>query len=266
MTKKIHIHADDFGRSELISQNILKCIDKKNISSVSVLVGFNEKYFEDIINKKVNIKLHINLTESNKNFLINRNYTFFELLFLQFNPNFSQHKKKIIDQIETQIQYFKKKFKINDIKIDSHEHIHIIPWINKILIDLKKKHKITEIRNPSEKFYFVGLKYLINFTYLTNLLKLILIKFLNIFNDIDKTNNFTGINYTGIQNIETIKKGINQYISSDKNIEVLIHPGYTNIKEKERFNKKYFKYYSSSERLREFEIASSENFVKNLLI
>ena len=266
MTKKIHIHADDFGRSELISQNILKCINNRHISSVSVLVGFDEKYFDDIIKKKVNIKLHINLTETYKNFLINQSYTFFGLLFLQLNPNFSKHKKIIIDQIETQIQYFKSKFKITKIKLDSHEHIHIIPWINKILIDLKKKHEIIEIRNPSEKFYFVGLKYFTNFTYLTNLLKLTLIKFLNIFNDIDKTNNFTGLNYTGIQNIKTIKKGIEQYIGSDKSIEVLIHPGYTNLKEKEKFNKKYFRYYSSSERLREFEIVSSENFVKDLLI
>ena len=52
MTKKIHIHADDFGRSELISENILKCIDNEHISSVSVLVGFDEKYFDNIIKKK----------------------------------------------------------------------------------------------------------------------------------------------------------------------------------------------------------------------
>ena len=140
MTKKIHIHADDFGRSELISQNILKCINNRHISSVSVLVGFDEKYFDDIIKKKVNIKLHINLTETYKNFLINQSYTFFGLLFLQLNPNFSKHKKIIIDQIETQIQYFKSKFKINKIKLGSHEHIHIIHWINKILIDFKKKN------------------------------------------------------------------------------------------------------------------------------
>ena len=265
MTKKIHIHADDFGRSELISRNILKCIDNKNISSVSVLVGFDEKYFDNIIEKKINIKLHINLTESYKNFLINRSYTFFELLFLQLNPNFSQHKEKIIDQIETQIQYFKKKFKINDIKIDSHEHIHIIPWINKILIDLKNKHKIIEIRNPSEGYYFVGFKYFINSTYLSNLLKLTLIKFLNLFNNIDESNDFTGLNYTGIQNFETIKKGINLKVKSKKNIEVLIHPGCTNANEKKNFNKKYFKYYNSSERLREFKIASSKNFIKNLI-
>ena len=66
----------------------------------------------------------------------------------------------------------------------------------------------------------------------------------------------------GIQNIETIKKGINQYENSDGNIEVLIHPGYTNIQEKKKFYKKYFKYYSSLERLKEFEIVSSKNFIK----
>ena len=95
MIKKIHFHADDFGRSKLISKNILKCIKSKNINSISVLVGFDEKFFSYIKKKKINIKLHINLTEGYKNFLINQNYTFFELLFLQLHPNFSQHKNKI---------------------------------------------------------------------------------------------------------------------------------------------------------------------------
>ncbi|MBD1167001.1 ChbG/HpnK family deacetylase [Pelagibacterales bacterium SAG-MED09] len=265
MIKKIHFHADDFGRSKLISKNILKCIKSKNINSISVLVGFDEKFFSYIKKKKINIKLHINLTEGYKNFLINQNYTFFELLFLQLHPNFSQHKKKIINQIETQIKYFKKKFKTKKIKIDSHEHVHVIPWINKILTNLKKKHKIIEIRNPSEKYYFVKFKYFMNFTYLTNLLKLALIKFLNLFNNVDKNNNFTGLNYTGIQNFETIKMGIKLNIKSKKNLEVLIHPGYTNANERKKFNKKYFKYYNSSERLKELQIASSKNFFKNLI-
>ncbi len=265
MIKKIHFHADDFGRSKLISKNILKCINLRNINSISVLVGFDEKYFDYIKKKKINIKLHINLTEGYKNFLINRSYSFFELLFLQIQPNFPEHKKIIISQIEKQIKYFKKKFKTKKIKIDSHEHVHIIPWINKILMNLKKKHKIIEIRNPSEEYYFVKFKYFINFTYLTNLFKLGLVKLLNHFNDIDKNNDFTGLNYTGIQNFETMKKGINLKVKSKKNLEVLIHPGYTNAKEKKKFSKKYFKYYNSLERLKELQIASSKNFIKNLI-
>ena len=90
---KIYFHADDFGRSELISKNILKCINSNNINSTSVLVGFDEKYFDYIKEKKINIKLHINLTENYRNFLINQSYTFFELLFLLLHPNFLKHKK-----------------------------------------------------------------------------------------------------------------------------------------------------------------------------
>ena len=51
MKKKIFIHADDFGRSKNISNNILKSINSKNIKSTSVMVGFDERYF-NIINKK----------------------------------------------------------------------------------------------------------------------------------------------------------------------------------------------------------------------
>jgi chitin disaccharide deacetylase len=262
---KIFFHADDFGRSETISKNIIKCINLDNINSVSVMVGFNEKYFNNIKNKRINIKLHINLTEGYKNFLLNKSYSFFKLLFLRLHPNFSYHKKIIINEIEKQIKYFKKKFKNRQIEVDGHEHVHVIPWINNILINLKRKHQIIEIRNPSEKYYFVELKDLCNYTYLSNLLKLTIIKLLNCFNQIHTSKNFTGLNYTGIQNFKTIKKGINLNLKSNKNLEVLMHPGYTISKERKNFKKKYFQYYNSAERFAEFQIASSKRFLKNLI-
>ena len=265
MKKKIFIHADDFGRSKNISNNILKCINSKNINSTSVMVGFDERYFNIIKKKKIKIKLHINLTEGYENFLIDKSYSFLNLLFLCFHPNFSYHKKVITNEIDKQIRYFKKRFNMKHIRIDSHEHIHVIPWINRILINFKKKHNIIEIRNPSEKYYFVEMKYFLNFTYLTNLLKLGIIKFLNYFNYIDQNNDFTGLNYTGIQNFKTIGKGIKLNSSSKKNLEVLIHPGYTNSNEIKIFKKKYYKYYSSSKRLAEFQIASSRKFLKIIM-
>ena len=60
MKKKIFIHADDFGRSKNISNNILKCINSKNINSTSVMVGFDERYFNII--KKKKLKLSFTLT------------------------------------------------------------------------------------------------------------------------------------------------------------------------------------------------------------
>ena len=64
MIKKIYFHADDFGRSKVISKNIYKCIKLGIINSVSIMVGFNENYFDKIKKDRyLNIRLHLNLTE-----------------------------------------------------------------------------------------------------------------------------------------------------------------------------------------------------------
>ena len=88
---------------------------------------------------------------------------------------------------------------------------------------------------------------------------------LNNANSISVCKLLTGLNYTGIQNFNTIGKGIKLNSSSKKNLEVLIHPGYTNSNEIKIFKKKYYKYYSSSKRLAEFQIASSRKFLKIIM-
>ena len=48
MDKTIYINADDFGRSEIISKNILKTIDLGMINSVSIMVNHNKKIYETL--------------------------------------------------------------------------------------------------------------------------------------------------------------------------------------------------------------------------
>ena len=77
MNKKIYFHADDFGRSKIISKNIYKCIKLKIINSISVMVGFNEYYFEYIKKSRlINIKLHLNFFLENNFLLVFLNYYF----------------------------------------------------------------------------------------------------------------------------------------------------------------------------------------------
>ena len=95
MIKKIYFHADDFGRSKLISKNIYKCIRSGIINSISIMVGFNENYFDKIKkDRSINIRLHLNLTEYYKKNSLNENYSFLKLLLLRFSPNYLRHKKK----------------------------------------------------------------------------------------------------------------------------------------------------------------------------
>ena len=143
MIKKIYFHADDFGRSKVISKNIYKCIKLGIINSISIMVGFNENYFDKIKKDRyLNIRLHLNLTEYYKKSSLNENYNFLKLLIIRLSPNYLKHKKKIKKEIERQITYFKNKFNVKNIQIDSHEHIHVIPWVSDIIVDLKKKHNI----------------------------------------------------------------------------------------------------------------------------
>tara|TARA_S200000501_G_C20776040_1_gene722729 strand:+ start:317 stop:1141 length:825 start_codon:yes stop_codon:yes gene_type:complete len=269
MIKKIYFHADDFGRSKLISKNIYKCIKFGIVNSISVMVGFNENYFDKIKKDRyLNIRLHLNLTENYKKSSLNENYSFLKLMLLRFTPNFMGHKENIKKEIESQIIYFKKKFNLKIIQIDSHEHIHVIPWINDIIVELKKKYNVVELREPIEKYYLVKFIDIIKAAYLMNIIKFLLIKFLSIFHNKNKKTlikkNFTGILYTGFQNFNSIIKGIKINSKNDKTLEVLIHPGYTNYSEVRLFKNRYFNYYSSKNRINEFKLASSKKIISSL--
>ena len=269
MIKKIYFHADDFGRSKLISKNIYKCIKYGIVNSISIMVGFNENYFDKIKKDRyLNIRLHLNLTEYYKKSSLIENYSFLKLMILRFTPNFIGHRENIKKEIEGQIIYFKNKFNLKSIQIDSHEHIHVIPWINDIIGELKKKYNIVELREPIEKIYLVKFIDIIKAAYLMNIIKFLLIKFLSIFHNKNKKSlikkNFTGILYTGFQNLNSIIKGIKINSKNNKTLEVLIHPGYTNYSEFRLFKNRYFNYYSSKNRINEFKLASSKKIINTL--
>ena len=261
---KIYFHADDYGRSRQISSNIINCIKKGNINSVSVMVSYLPNTYHKKLKKlkNVNIKLHLNLTEltSKKSKKIN-DLSFLKLIFLK-----SKNKKIIYNEIENQIKKFKKLYKLKSIQIDGHEHIQMIPWIFNFIKKLKKKYNITEIRISNEKLLFPRIYDLFNLSYFRNLLACILLKFFNYFLDVSGigTKIFIGIIYTGQQSEDTIRKTISPYKKLDnKSIEVLVHPGFTNEKEIKLFKFKFYKFYSHHNRKREYKLCFSDN-IKNI--
>ena len=78
---------------------------------------------------------------------------------------------------------------------------------------------------------------------------------------------FIGIIYSGIQSEDTIIKSLNsQKKNNEKKIEILIHPGFTNINEKNFFKKKYYDFYSSKNRKKEYDLCFSKKIKENLVI
>ena len=60
-----------------------------------------------------------------------------------------------------------------------------------------------------------------------------------------------------IQELLSIKLGVKKNYDKYSDIEILIHPGFTNKAEINLFNQKYFNYYSSIERRKEFNLCLS---------
>lgn len=255
---KIYFHADDFGRSRQISSNIINCIKKGNINSVSVMVSYLPNIYHTKLKniKNVNIKLHLNLTElHHKKSKILSNLNFFKLIFLK-----ERNKKIIFKEIELQIKKFISLYKIKSLQIDGHEHIQMIPWIFNYIKNLKKKYKITEIRISNEKLLMPRINDFCQVDYFRNIIACLTLKFFNLFLDqsLLVKKKFIGVIYTGNQTENTIFKTINFYKNTKNTaIELLVHPGFTDKKERILFKKKYFKFYSNSNRKQEYELCFS---------
>ncbi len=267
INNKILFHADDFGRSSEISKNILKCLEFGSLNSVSVMVNHDQDSLYKLKElKDINIRLHLNLTEIPKkdglNYKFLSNLNFFKLLFLNM-----RNKKIIFDEIDDQINKFIEIFQPQNLKIDGHEHVHLIPWIYNHISKNIDNYNISEIRNSNEELMLPRLKDIFNIRYLRNVLACMLIKFFSLINNRLKiySPKFSGLLYSGIQDEQTLKKSIEYFKKKNiKIFEILIHPGFTTDKEEKNFKKEHFGFYSSQKRKIEYDLCFSENIKKEL--
>jgi len=268
MKSEYYFHADDFGRSKEISKNILKCALKGNLNSTSVIVGHITDYYHTKLKKikNINIRLHLNLTEIPQKKITNNKFlndlSFFKLIFLK-----DSYKKKIYDEIESQIKEYKRIYKPKNLKIDGHEHVHMIPWILKYLLKNKKRLRIKEFRNSNEYLFFPRFNDLLNLKYFRNLVACFVLKFFYFIIGSPKLSQkiFIGTAYSNLQSEKLILKKLDLLKKKNiKNFEILLHPGLTKNKDKKLFKKYYFKFYKSINRKKEFDICLSKKIKKKL--
>ena len=129
--------------------------------------------------------------------------------------------------------------------------------VNQIIENLKYKHKIYETRYIEEKIFISDL---FKISKITSIFKNLLLKFFSLFlkKKIKSSSHFYGIVNTGEQNEKEIFKYLKNY-KNKQNIEILFHPGSTNTKERKYFDKKFFNYYNSVNRRKEFKLCKSVN-------
>ncbi len=265
--KKIIINADDLGFSVGVNQAILKANTEGYLTHASLMA--NTEYFQDAIQlipkfKNLRIGVHVTLTCGkalyDKNVLAKNgklDWTFAKLLFLRKTS-------KVLESLENEIENQILKIKENGIEIshiDGHEHVHIIPSINKIVRRLAKKHQIPRIREINENF-FESLKFNGSTTNLANIIKLILLKTLSLFNKGEKKIGF----YCMMNTCDVRSKNLFRFLRESKSyetVEIMLHPGINSLDSEEylrNLDSRFVSFFKDDSRRTEFELCFEKEF------
>ncbi|KIA89936.1 carbohydrate deacetylase [Kaistella jeonii] len=268
MVKNIILNADDLGFSLGVNNAILQAHTMGFLSHASLMA--NTEYFDHAVEKilpvckDLKIGVHLNLTCGtalfSKNILAeNRklNNTFVSLLF-------KRKSKKTLHSIEFELEQQIIKIKEKGIEIshiDGHEHIHIIPSINKIVRKLGKKYRIERVREINESF-FESWRFNGRTASLANFTKLLLLKFLSILNKNDKQIGFYSMLNTCEINAENLFPFLKQSCSYNT-VEVMVHPALAEFDSAayyETLNPRFVEFFKNPHRKFEFDLCFDKNF------
>ena len=290
---KLIIHADDFGVSKGITDNICLSYDKGALTSTSIVPnGHAFTYAMQEYNSRPDLRLsiHLNLVEGKPllpqdkvPLLVNKNgdfYLSFVKLWLKYllstrQKRFelkSQVKQELKTQIGRVLKYCNNNYNVN---IDSHLHYHMIPFIFDAICDLNNKFFFSYIRIPNEPFY-LNIKLLLKNFSIYNLIKFVLLKILSKQskiilkkNNISSNDHFIGVLFSGNMSLYSMKTALdkinNQKTNDEKIIEILFHPGGARAGEEKYWGNRpdLKRFYFSRWRKIERKLLTNDFFEKN---
>lgn len=262
MKKKKHIlyHADDYGISKSQSAHILECAKSGCLNSTSVFA--NSQNFDECarmlqpFRKKVRIGIHFNLVEGQccanplqiPLLVDEKGYfkqSFQKLLLLSLGSRKRELKNQISLELSEQLNKFLSYFKTDNetIRIDSHQHFHMIPIVFTVVLELLQKYELTAsyLRIPLEPLGpYLSVPALYTKYKPINFVKHMLLNILSLWNRrlLKKRNIqgrhtiFFGVLITGEMKEDYVKKLLPYFMKkADKqhaDLEVLFHPGTEN--------------------------------------
>ena len=255
----VDIHADDYGYSINTSKDILECMKKGCLDSISIICNTNA--FEESMKMLYDaipslpflplISVHINFSEG---FFINKKLPLIwtKLFIRSYLPSNKNINLVLQEEIKSQIdivnevtencieiaKMYNIKTNQKGLRIDSHTHTHLVPivWKNLVKVIEKEKYNIEYIRNPKEPIIpFIKHSKLV-FTYkIINIIKNRILMFYSKKvdkyhkdHDIDKMYMW-GLIMSGHMDFDRIKEiypSIYDYAKKhNRNLEILLHPG-----------------------------------------
>jgi predicted glycoside hydrolase/deacetylase ChbG (UPF0249 family) len=154
---EVIINADDFGYNRQINQVILESISKGAISSTTIMA--NGEAVDDALaiaanHPEISYGIHLNLTEFKPLYssldlkasgLVDANGDFRGNGFRQLRPS-PKLMQACYEELAIQLQTLLHRG-LKPTHLDSHHHIHTIPWLLPVINGLQRRFKIFKLRN-----------------------------------------------------------------------------------------------------------------------
>jgi chitin disaccharide deacetylase len=167
----IRVHADDIGVSRGVTDEILKCIDEGPVRSVSVLPnGAAFEYAVEALAARPSIAVsaHLNLVEGRPvsperlDLLVDRDGFLnngFLSLWRAHAVSSAARRARLAAQVRTELQAQACKLRAalgpgRPMRLDSHMHLHHIPFVFRIVADLSAELSAAGVRLVHEPFSF----------------------------------------------------------------------------------------------------------------
>ena len=239
LKKRLIVNADDFGLTQGINQGIIDTFKNGIVSRASIIV--NTKFFDHALalsreNPSLGLGIHLVLVEEqpisdtrtikslvdSKGKLL-KNYQQFLYRYFKNQIDFQE----ISIELEAQI----KKALNSGIKLthlDSHQHLHVLPGICKIVKELMEKYGIKNIRMPS-----ITLKN--RFSVKSHALSIFSSQSIKFFknSEITHPDYVLGIGTSGVLNEQRLVQLVKNCDSGTS--EIVCHPGFSDLDFKEHY-------------------------------
>ena len=231
---KVIVHADDFGLTEKINEGIRLAHINGILTSTSIMA--NGRAFEEAVSiarstPTLDVGIHLTLIEEksllefkeiptllSSNGMFHRHAFHFVGKYMMGKLNLKEVRKELETQVKRVLTAG-----ISPSHLDSHQHIHMLPGILSIVIELSKQYGIPSIRYPRE----IGLFRRIRKVPFSRVLQALVLNFFcqkARYKIERKTDFFTGFLCGGNINKENLLR-ILQDMQLSGTYEIMCHPG-----------------------------------------
>jgi hopanoid biosynthesis associated protein HpnK len=232
---RLIVHADDFGQSELINEGVLLAHRNGILTSASIMptgAAFEHAMRQCQANPSLDLGIHLTLIEEaslvdrqsipsliNNKGRLHDHYTSFVRSYLLGKINLAEVRRELEAQVRKVLRY-----EIPISHLDSHQHIHMLPKIRAIVIELAKRYNIRAVRFPRETFEAYMLRERRSWPRLFQLAALNAVCAANRKEDILSTDHFVGFFLGGKLNVDNLKKVL-RHLPRSGTCELMCHPG-----------------------------------------